>query len=218
MDIAEGDKVLDMCAAPGGKSLLAIQTQLPAMVVCNDHKLSRLGQLRRALSTYIPLDSKTAEHVILKRKDASNTKEWDELGIYDKVLLDAPCSTDRLSVNHDEGNMFSISMTTQRLNLPQLQTKLLINALRSVRSGGSVVYSTCSLSPIQNEVVVENAVAIARERFGIEAVELTLEQLRGHLISTSLFRFCENIRRGLLVIPFLPSNFGPMYVCKLKRL
>uniref|UniRef100_A0A9J2PXI0 NOL1/NOP2/Sun domain family member 4 n=1 Tax=Ascaris lumbricoides TaxID=6252 RepID=A0A9J2PXI0_ASCLU len=217
LDLADGDTLLDMCAAPGGKSLLAIQTGLPEKVVCNDYKLSRLGQLRRALSTFLPLHSDVADRVILKRKDASDIQRWDEMAVYDKVLVDAPCSTDRLAANHDEGNMFAIPMTTERLNLPQLQTKLLINALRSVRVGGSVVYSTCTLSPVQNETVVENAVAIASERFGLKIVEQTLEQLERHLTSSGLFRFGENCRRGSLVVPFLPSNFGPMYLCKLQR-
>ncbi|VDM43388.1 unnamed protein product [Toxocara canis] len=217
LDLSEGETLLDMCAAPGGKSLLAIQTGLPEKMVCNDYKLSRLGQLRRALSMFIPLDSDAADRVILKRKDASDLQRWDELAVYDKVLVDAPCSTDRLAANQDEGNMFAVSMTTERLNLPELQAKLLINALRSVRVGGSVVYSTCTLSPIQNETVVENAVAVATERFGLKVIEQTLEQLERHLSSSGLFRFGESCRRGSLVVPFLPSNFGPMYVCKLRR-
>uniref|UniRef100_A0A914DM51 NOL1/NOP2/Sun domain family member 4 n=1 Tax=Acrobeloides nanus TaxID=290746 RepID=A0A914DM51_9BILA len=45
-------------------------------------------------------------------------------------------------------------MTHIRLDLPAIQTKLLINALRSVKVGGTVVYSTCSLAPNQNDVVV----------------------------------------------------------------
>jgi 16S rRNA C967 or C1407 C5-methylase (RsmB/RsmF family) len=54
-------------------------------------------------------------------------------------------------------------MTQERLDLPQLQTRLLVNALRSVRVGGSVVYSTCTLSPSQNEAVVENAAVLAQQ-------------------------------------------------------
>lgn len=50
----------------------------------------------------------------------------------------------------------------------QLKALIFSNALRSVRVGGSVVYSTCTLSPVQNETVVENAVAIASERFGLK--------------------------------------------------
>lgn len=56
-----------------------------ASLVCNDNKLSRLGQLRRALATYIPAGSEAASRIILKRKDVSSVESWDECGIYDKV-------------------------------------------------------------------------------------------------------------------------------------
>lgn len=217
LDLQKDESLLDMCAAPGGKSLLAALSNLPSKIVCNDFKLARLGQLKRALMTYVAEDSETIEKFVLKRKDASDVKTWDELEAYDKVLADVPCSTDRLSVSTDEGNIFSAASTQQRLDLPLLQTKILVNALRSVKVGGSVVYSTCTLSPSQNEAVVENAVAIVRNDFGIETVEESLHQLVSHFSSTGLYRF-HDTPLGALVVPFLPSNFGPMYICKLARL
>lgn len=59
------------------------------------------------------------------------------------------------------------------------------NALRSVQVGGYVIYSTCSLSPVQNEGVVENSVAIANEYFGIKVKWSTLLQLIAMLLSVS---------------------------------
>ncbi|VDK60462.1 unnamed protein product, partial [Cylicostephanus goldi] len=126
LGLEKGDSLLDVCAAPGGKSLLALLTKLPGKMVCNDFKLARLGQLKRALSIYVPSNAPEADAVILKRKDASNLATWDELNTYDKVIADVPCSTDRLALNQDEGNMYSPQMTNERLNLPQLQTKILM--------------------------------------------------------------------------------------------
>ncbi|PIC50387.1 hypothetical protein B9Z55_001303 [Caenorhabditis nigoni] len=217
LGLQKDDSLLDMCAAPGGKSLLAALSNLPSKIVCNDFKLARLGQLKRALMTYVPEESEAVDKFVLKRKDASDVKSWDEFEAYDKVLADVPCSTDRLSVNTDDGNIFSTSSTQQRLDLPLLQTKILINALRSVKVGGSVVYSTCTLSPSQNEAVVENAVAVVKNDFGIEIVEESLHQLVSHMTASGLYRF-HGTPLGALVVPFLPSNFGPMYICKLTRL
>ncbi|KJH45121.1 hypothetical protein DICVIV_08847 [Dictyocaulus viviparus] len=126
LGLEKGESLLDLCAAPGGKSLLSLLTKLPSKVVCNDFKLARLGMLKRALSTYVPIDSPVSDIVILKRSDASNLATWDEINVYDKVLADVPCSTDRLAVTQDEGNMFSPKMTNERLNLPQIQTKILM--------------------------------------------------------------------------------------------
>ncbi|EFO90577.1 hypothetical protein CRE_08115 [Caenorhabditis remanei] len=217
LGLQKDESLLDMCAAPGGKSLLAALSNLPSKIVCNDFKLARLGQLKRALMTYVAEDSEAIDKFVLKRKDASDVKTWDEFEAYDKVLADVPCSTDRLSVSTDDGNIFSTASTQQRLDLPLLQTKILVNALRSVKVGGSVVYSTCTLSPSQNEAVVENAVAVARNDFGIETVEESLHQLVSHMTSSGLYRF-HDTPLGALVVPFLPSNFGPMYICKLTRL
>ncbi|CAP24697.2 Protein CBG03881 [Caenorhabditis briggsae] len=217
LGLQKDDSLLDMCAAPGGKSLLAALSNLPSKIVCNDFKLARLGQLKRALMTYVPEESEAVDKFVLKRKDASDVKSWDEFEAYDKVLADVPCSTDRLSVNTDDGNIFSTSSTQQRLDLPLLQTKILVNAIRSVKVGGSVVYSTCTLSPSQNEAVVENAVAVVKNDFGIEIVEESLHQLVSHMTASGLYRF-HDTPLGALVVPFLPSNFGPMYICKLTRL
>uniref|UniRef100_A0A1I7XTQ5 NOL1/NOP2/Sun domain family member 4 n=1 Tax=Heterorhabditis bacteriophora TaxID=37862 RepID=A0A1I7XTQ5_HETBA len=198
LGLQEGDSLLDLCSAPGGKSLLALLTGLTQKVVCNEFKLSRLGQLKRALSTYIPPESKLSDSVILKRKDASDIATWDELNVYDKVCL-----------SYISNLLFVFNVCHVRIYR---------NALRSVKVGGSVVYSTCTLSSIQNEAVVENAVAIAENKFKIKVVEECLSQLATHLSSSGLFRFSDQCKRGALVLPFLPSNFGPMYICKLSRL
>lgn len=116
-----------------------------------------------------------------------------------QVLVDASCTTDRLSANYDEGNVFATTKTQERLNLPQLQTRMLVNALRSVRVGGSVVYSTCTLSPSQNEAVVENAAVLALQHYGIRCVERSLKSMQRHFTATGLFRFHQQCQRGILV-------------------
>lgn len=92
------------------------------------------------------------------------------------------------------------------------------NALRAVKVGGSVVYSTCALAPTQNECVIDNTAALARQHFGIEIVEQSLAGLQNQLRNTHLFRFSEKCQRGTLIVPYIRSNFGPMYVCKLLRI
>ncbi|KAL3092697.1 hypothetical protein niasHS_007906 [Heterodera schachtii] len=109
-------------------------------------------------------------------------------------------------------------MSTDRLNLPQLQTRMMVNALRSVRVGGSVVYSTCTLSPTQNEMVVENPCALARTYYGIKAVERSLKKMENRLTNTGLFQFSADCRPGSLLLPTLLSNFEPTYVCKITRI
>ncbi|KAI6206571.1 WD-REPEATS-REGION domain-containing protein [Aphelenchoides besseyi] len=201
LDVQEDDVVLDMCAAPGGKSLLITQIGKYQRLVCNDNKLSRLGQLRRALSMYIPITSEYNEKIVLKRK--KTPRHWKR-GTKSRFTIEF------LSTFHAQ-------QIDYRVNLPQLQTKLLINAIRAVKVGGTIVYSTCALSPQQNECVVENAAALVREHYDMDVVEVSVKRLENHLRNTGLYRFTDKCRRGMLIVPNIRSNFGPMFVCKLKR-
>ncbi|KRX19100.1 5-methylcytosine rRNA methyltransferase NSUN4, partial [Trichinella nelsoni] len=216
LNVEPSDVVLDMCAAPGGKSLLILETLLPELLVLNDVSLSRMNRLRRMLSSYIPSDSSIRERVVLKRKDASSS-DWDELEKYDKVLVDAPCTTDRLSINEDI-NLFKPSRSKERINLPLLQTELICNGLKSLRVNGSLVYSTCSLSPVQNDMVIENVFRkLQIDHLNMEIVVVNLDNMVDNLKNSMAFDFFP-CKYGQLIIPSLVNNFGPLYICKLKRL
>jgi 16S rRNA C967 or C1407 C5-methylase (RsmB/RsmF family) len=84
--------------------------------------------------------------------------------------VDVPCTTDRHSVVENDNNIFKPSRVKERLKLPELQCELLVNALKLVKKGGVVVYSTCSLSPIQNDGVVHMALKQIWEETKIDVV------------------------------------------------
>lgn len=73
---------------------------------------------------------------------------------YFQILVDVPCTNDRLSLHEDDNNIFKQTRVKERLRIPEVQAGLLSNALHLVKPGGTVVYSTCSLSPVQNDGVV----------------------------------------------------------------
>lgn len=68
-----------------------------------------------------------------------------------------PCTTDRHSLKDNENNIFRSNRIKERLKLPELQSELLSCGLKLLKPGGVLVYSTCSLSPIQNDGVVHMA-------------------------------------------------------------
>ena len=86
---------------------------------------------------------------------------FNEIFNFHSVLVDAPCTNDRLSVNSDEDNIFATGKTREREYLPEYQALLLFNAYSMVKPGGFVVYSTCSLSPsrVRRMPLVMNSVA-----------------------------------------------------------
>lgn len=79
-----------------------------------------------------------------------------------------------------------------------------------------MVYSTCSLSALQNEYVIERAVEIAETQFNIRIHVEDLSHFRTLFQDT--FSFFSGCRLGELVLPHLTANFGPTYFCKLHRM
>ena len=163
LDARAGEDVCDMCAAPGGKT-----TQIAALSGANitacelhapraeklEHNLGKLG----------------ASRVTVMRCDA---RRLDEFFSFDRVLVDAPCS--------GSGTLFADDPKVERRFTQALidksvksQRALLTKALAAVRPGGTVVYSTCSVLPRENEDVVRWALEHGpRERsFEVEPIEL----------------------------------------------
>ncbi|NXG61587.1 NSUN4 methyltransferase, partial [Hemiprocne comata] len=152
LNVQPGDFVLDLCAAPGGKTLAVLQTGVCGHLAANDVSVSRTKRLHQILRSYVPKEIR--ETVSITSYDG---RDWGQLegGTFHKVLVDVPCTTDRHSVMEEENNIFHKRRTKERQMLPMLQLQLLMAGILATKPGGEVVYSTCSLSPLQNEYVIE---------------------------------------------------------------
>ncbi|XP_030756681.1 5-methylcytosine rRNA methyltransferase NSUN4-like [Sitophilus oryzae] len=217
LDLKPGSKVLDMCAAPGGKSLLAIQTLYPELVVSNDLSNSRVNRIQSVFNQFLyDFNEKwlDTEKIRLQNSDARFIEDL----YYDRILVDVPCTTDRHSLKENDNNIFKPSRIKERLKLPELQAELLFNALRIVKPGGVVVYSTCSLSPIQNDGVVSMALRRIWEetKFNIVVKDLSIALLQGRNVYNIAKR--DTVKLGHLVLPSMKQNYGPTYFCKLKKI
>ncbi|MDR3739832.1 MAG: transcription antitermination factor NusB [Terracidiphilus sp.] len=142
-----GAAILDCCAAPGGKTLILAERNPAARIVAQEASEARLGPLKKRLTT-------AGARVECRLGDAS---ALGEDAAYDVVLADVPCSgTGTLGRNPE---------IRHRLREPELvrqaerQRAILRGALRAVKPGGRVVYSTCSLEPEENEEVVAAVIA-----------------------------------------------------------
>ncbi|NXX48480.1 NSUN4 methyltransferase, partial [Tricholaema leucomelas] len=213
LNVQRNDCVLDLCAAPGGKTLALLQTGVCGHLAANDVSVSRTKRLSQVLRSYVPKEIR--ETVSVTSYDG---RDWKHLegGIFHKVLVDVPCTTDRHSVMENENNIFHKMRTKERQMLPMLQLQLLMAGILATKPGGEVVYSTCSLSPLQNEYVVERAVEIAETEFNISVHVEDLSHFRTLFQDT--FAFFSDCRLGELVLPHLTANFGPIYFCKLRHL
>ena len=144
LDVQEGQRVLDMCAAPGGKTAyIAALMHSRGEVVAIDRFESRLKLLQKNM---------TRLSVNCVRVVEADALEYKSLP-FDRVLVDAPCSgSGTLSKKPDikwKKNLFDI----RELNI--LQSKLLAKAALLVKVGGVIVYSTCSIEPEENFEIVK---------------------------------------------------------------
>ena len=219
LDVKPGHSVLDMCAGPGGKSLAILQTLHPASLVCNDVSQERVRRVISVLDQYLGRGSGLGDvrkTVSISRRDGTQLHDYEA---YDRVLVDAPCYSDRHSVTSDLGNIFVKSEIKNRLRMPERQSELLKNGLLHLAPGGSLVYSTCTLSPVQNDGVVHRVLGQIWEEtnlnFEVEDLDLAVKPFR---FMCRIFGRKEGLKYGQLVVPSILHNFGPMYFCKINRI
>jgi 16S rRNA (cytosine967-C5)-methyltransferase len=143
----QGSAILDCCAAPGGKTLILAERNPQARIVACETSAARLEHLAGRLA---PLGSR----IECRPADASKLTEDSA---YDLVLADVPCSgTGTLGRNPEIRHRLRIEDLTRQV---ERQRAILAAAVRAVRPGGRVVYSTCSLEPEENEQVIAAALA-----------------------------------------------------------
>ncbi len=144
LDLNKEDIVLDMCAAPGGKTTQIAQVmQNKGAIIAIEKKRHRLISLKSSLERMGV--SNTAAYLF----DANDARF---LGIeFDKVLLDAPCSGNFVT----DRNWFNKKSFEGIQRMAEMQKSLIKSALSVLKKDGILVYSTCSLEPEENELNME---------------------------------------------------------------
>jgi 16S rRNA (cytosine967-C5)-methyltransferase len=137
LDVKADETALDLCAAPGGKTLQLAAAG--ASVVAVDKAEARLKRVRENLAR----TGLKAEVV------AADAAEWRDTRTFDAVLLDAPCSATGTFRRHPD--VLWVASPADVPKLAGLQARLLDSAARRVKPGGRLVYSVCSLEPEEGE-------------------------------------------------------------------
>ncbi|KYQ60408.1 Putative methyltransferase NSUN4 [Trachymyrmex zeteki] len=213
LDLQPGDIVLDMCAAPGGKTLSILQTLMPQIMVANDVQKSRVERINKVINQYVAGIGQWEDRLCVTERDA---RFIDDNDMYNKILVDVPCTTDRHVLHSEENNIFKPQRIRERLKIPELQAAILTNALKIISVGGTVVYSTCSLSPIQNDGVVGMALKKVWEETNSIMIVKDMNKALNPL--KCLYKFGNfGLKYGHIAIPTLQNNWGPTYFCKIVR-
>lgn len=176
LDVQSHHKVLDMCAAPGSKTAQLIEalhadTDSPSgFVVANDSDYKRAHMLVHQVKRL------NSPNMIVVNHDAQlfpKTRLGGDFVKFDRILADVPCSGDgTMRKNVQIWNKWQLG---DGLGLNPLQYKILQRGIDLLAEGGKLVYSTCSLNPIENEAVVAHAL---RKNKNIRVVKTELPGLK----------------------------------------
>ncbi len=139
LDPQPGEKILDLAAAPGGKTIhIAMRMHNEGEIIANDLSAGRVARMRRQFETYGVACAKSTlipgQRIWMKYPD-----------YFDRVLLDAPCSMHGTDTPSDD----------KPAKMARLQHWLLRSAVSACRLGGTIIYCTCTTSVEENEEVIE---------------------------------------------------------------
>jgi len=190
-----GERVLDLCAAPGAKTThLAALMQGRGELVAVERHSGRSDALRRNCARM------GADWVDVRTAEAGSVELGEQL--FDRVLLDPPCSDLGTLQSRPDVRWRKTPAMIEELTVAQ--RRLLEGAAARVRPGGTLVYSTCTISPRENERLVEEFVA-ARPNFEADDLGTELPEYRH-----------PSARRFLQVLPHRHGTDG-FFISRLRR-
>jgi NOL1/NOP2/sun family putative RNA methylase len=206
LDPRPGERILDLCAAPGNKTVqAAVRMGDRGAVIANDKSRRRLGVVRRNLERL----GVTCVAVTVA-DGASLPRSW---GLFDRVLADVPCTCEGTTRRNPE---VAWRWQLSPLDQSKKQLPLLDKAVQHTRPGGRVVYSTCTYAPEENEAVVDAAL----RRYGSE-LRLLPAEIPGFRSAPGLTawrdrRWDGSLERAMRVFPH-HNDSGGFFVAMLER-
>lgn len=189
LSLTPEESLLDLCAAPGGKALVAIyKTRGFLKAHLNDSSAARCQRLKAVLFDHLP--EELVHTLTITNKNGALFGKWHRKS-FDKVLVDAPCSSER---HHISDAKFKWS-AKQSKHLAIRQHALLCAGFDALKPGGKLVYSTCSLSPFENDQVIKKLLKSRSDQFRVEISE----------------GVGESAQFGRLILPDKYEGQGPIY-------
>ncbi|MCA8960757.1 MAG: RsmB/NOP family class I SAM-dependent RNA methyltransferase [Planctomycetes bacterium] len=206
LDPRPGERVLDLCAAPGGKTA-QISEALGGRgtVIANERNAYRTNALRDTVKRLGLLNVTTTV--------SDGRRLPTTIGTFDAVLVDAPCSSE--GTRHGSGASYARTSSAFRDRLERVQLGLLFAAADLCRPGGRVVYSTCSFAPEENEAIVDRLLE-TREDIEVEPFEVPGLTTDPGLVCFESRRLRSELRGAIRLWPHR-SGTGGFFAVRLRR-
>ncbi|WP_186430638.1 RsmB/NOP family class I SAM-dependent RNA methyltransferase [Clostridium sp. BSD9I1] len=207
LDLEKGQTILDMCAAPGGKTTeIASIIDNQGEITANEINIIRRERLKYNVQKQ---GASCIEVIGMDGKVLGDTFQEK----FDRVLLDAPCSGEGTIELKRRESYKGWSTKFIREN-SKLQKKLLESGIKALKKGGILIYSTCTISPEENEEVVDYAL---NKYPSLRVMNLSIN-VKNSIQGLNVYKdkkYNDNIKRALRVIP--NEEMEGFFVCKLKK-
>lgn len=201
-----GERVMDLCAAPGGKSLVIMEDlfkttpqgtwDLSGEFVANELSPKRRHRMMTVFKRYLPKEVRQRVHI--KGMDGSRLG-LEQPGSFDRILLDAPCSGERGVLTKTQDLALWKEKRTKSFAIRQYS--LLASAFAALKPGGTLVYSTCSISPYENDGVIN---------------KLHKRKVNEFTCLPGYPNFGESTEYGTVFLPD-ENGWGPIYYSVLRK-
>ena len=216
LPLEDATDLLDLCAAPGGKTLvLASRMSADATLSSNERSPERKHRLAVVVETCLP--PSISERV---KTSCSDGATWctRQTECFDRILLDAPCSSERHVIADPK---YLNSWSPSRIKtVTTEQWALLSSAYRLLRPEGILLYSTCALCPEENDGMIERLY----KKFNKDGSSFTMLEPAPDLAQVSAFAPAlslpgfEKTQYGYMIMPDRQNGAGPIYFSIIKKL
>ena len=208
LDPQPGEEILDLAAAPGSKThQIACALQNAGRVTAVEVVRTRYYKLRDNM------DALGAHCVRPFFQDGTRTWRYRP-EFFDRVLLDAPCSSEG-RFRLDDPDSLRYWSRGKVAEVSRKQRRLLYSAIRCLKPGGTLVYSTCSFSPEENEAVVHKLVTKFGGAVRLTPIDLELPQFRPALRSWQGREFSDALQHARRVVP--DGVMDGFFVCRMEK-
>ena len=208
LDPQPGERVLDLGAAPGSKTL---------QLACRMNNTGEIAAVevvkRRFFKLRANLEAQGATNVRPFLRDGATV--WRHRPEYfDRVLLDAPCSTEG-RFRTDDPATYAYWSPRKIKEMARKQHRLLYSAAKSLRVGGVLVYSTCTFAPEENEAVLDKTLRKFGDALRLEPLDLGLENMQPALFEWQGKSFKHDLSFACRLLP--TPTMEAFFVAKIRR-
>lgn len=214
LPLDNAENILDLCAAPGGKTLV-IASRMPddAKLSSNERSPERKHRLSVVVETCLPPE--ISERITVSCSDGSTwcTRQTE---CFDHILLDAPCSSERHVIADPKYlNNWSLSRIK---TVTMEQWALLSSAYRLLTVGGILLYSTCALCPQENDEMIERLYKkFNKDGTAFKLIEPSPDVNEIKKCAEITLPQWEKTKFGYMIMPDKQNGAGPIYFSIIKK-